>query len=126
MPEDNHSLMQFYLDGPKNHFFTFFFTKEKFSKKIKRKNLLNSHDYLKNKNLIDISYSQFLATEKVFKKKHIPHRTFIINKRNEQTIGELFAFFVLETILLGRYLKVNPFDQPAVELIKNETKKLLL
>ena len=24
MPKDNHSLMQLYLDGPKNNFFTFF------------------------------------------------------------------------------------------------------
>ena len=27
MPKDNHSLMQLYLDGPKNNFYTFFFTK---------------------------------------------------------------------------------------------------
>ena len=40
-------------------------------------------------------------------------------------MGELFCFFVLETILLGRALNVNPFDQPAVELIKTETKKIL-
>ena len=125
MPEDNHSLMQFYLDGKKNNFFTFFFTKERNSKKINNDNILKSHEYLKNKSLLDISYSQFLATEKVFKKKNIPYRSFVINNRNEETMGELFAFFILETILLGRSLKVNPFDQPSVELIKNETKKIL-
>ena len=38
---------------------------------------------------------------------------------------ELFTFFILETILIGRALKMNPFDQPAVELIKKETKKIL-
>ena len=125
MPEDNHSLMQFYLDGKKNNFFTFFFDKERNSKKIKNDNIFKSHKYLKNKSLLDISYSQFLATEKVFKKKNIPYRSFVINNRNEETMGELFAFFILETILLGRSLKVNPFDQPSVELIKNETKKIL-
>ena len=45
-------------------------------------------------------------------------------KRDEESIGELFSFFVLETILLGRALKINPLDQPAVELIKVETKIL--
>ena len=35
MPKDNHSLMQLYLDGPKNNFFTFFSVKEKKSKDIK-------------------------------------------------------------------------------------------
>ena len=33
---------------------------------------------------------------------------------------------MLETILLGRALKINPFDQPSVELIKKETKKILI
>ena len=49
----------------------------------------------------------------------------IVFKRNEQSLGELFCFFILETILLGRALNVNPFDQPSVELIKIETKKIL-
>tara|TARA_B100000131_G_scaffold279718_1_gene285069 strand:+ start:294 stop:419 length:126 start_codon:yes stop_codon:yes gene_type:complete len=40
-------------------------------------------------------------------------------------LGELFCFFILETILLGRLLKVDPFDQPSVELIKVKTKKIL-
>ncbi len=69
MPKDNHSLMQFYLDGPKNYFFTFFMVKEKNSQKLSNKNILNSHDYLKNKSLKDILFSQFTATQKVFKKK---------------------------------------------------------
>ena len=64
---------------------------------------------------------------KIFlKKKNIPFRTFEVKKRNEKTLGELFCFFILETILLGKALKVNPFDQPSVELIKIETKKLLI
>ena len=62
----------------------------------------------------------------MFKKKNIPFRSFEIKKRNEKTLGEIFCFFILETILLGRSLKVNPFDQPSVELIKTETKKLLI
>ena len=41
------------------------------------------------------------------------------------SLGELFCFFILETILLGRALNVNPYDQPSVELIKKETKKIL-
>ncbi|GIR30468.1 MAG: hypothetical protein CM15mP44_7510 [Candidatus Neomarinimicrobiota bacterium] len=37
MPKDNHSLMQLYLDGQKNNFYTFFFTQDKFSKKLNSK-----------------------------------------------------------------------------------------
>ncbi|MDA9753429.1 glucose-6-phosphate isomerase [Candidatus Pelagibacter sp.] len=125
MPKDNHSVMQFYLDGTKNGFYTLFFAKENLSQRIKSANLLSSYSYIKNKTINDIAFAQFLATEKVFKRKNIPFRSIVINKRNEETLGELFTFFILETILLGMAIKVNPYDQPAVELIKIETKKLL-
>ena len=126
MPKDNHSLMQFYLDGPKKNFYTFFNVVEKNSNKINNKFLLKSHSYLRNKNLQKIKNSQKLATQNIFNRKKIPYRSFEILNRNEQTLGEIFCFFILETILLGKALKVNPFDQPSVELIKNETKKILL
>ena len=126
MPKDNHSLMQLYLDGPKNNFFTFFFVRENDSDKFVNKNILSTHNFLKNKNLNQIIFSQKLATENVFLKKNIPFRSFEIIKRDEKSLGELFCFFILETILIGRALKINPYNQPAVELIKNETKKILL
>ena len=126
MPKDNHSLMQFYLDGPKNNFFTFFYVKEKNSSKIINKEVLSSHFYLKNKNINQIMFSQKLATQSVFSKKNIPFRSFEISNRDEKTLGELFCFFILETILIGRALKINPYDQPSVELIKKETKKILV
>ena len=126
MPKDNHSVMQLYLDGFKNNFYTFFIVREKSSEKIDNKNILKSHNFLKNKKISDIVYAQKKATETVFKKKNLPFRSFEIRERNEKTLGELFCFFILETILLGRSLNVDPFDQPAVELIKTETKKNLV
>ncbi len=54
MPKDNHSLMQLYLDGPKNSFYTFFDVFEKKSSKINNSLVLNSHNYLKNKSFLDI------------------------------------------------------------------------
>ena len=126
MPRDNHSLMQLYLDGTKNNFFTLFFIKENSKAKIIDSKIFDTHSYLKKKTLNDISYSQFVATENVFKKKKIPFRSFVVKERTEQTLGELFTFFILETILLGNALNINPYDQPAVELIKKDTKKFLL
>ena len=126
MPKDNHSVMQLYLDGPRNNFFTFFYVNEKKSPEIIKNKILSTHNYLKNKNLDQIIYAQKLATENVFLKKRIPFRGFEILSRDEKTLGELFCFFILETILIGRALKVNPYDQPAVELIKQETKKILI
>jgi len=126
MPTDNHSLMQLYLDGPKNNFFTFFHVKEKNTLKIKNSKILKSHSYLKNKTFEKIKFSQKIATENVFLKKNIPFRSFEVAHKNEQSLGELFCFFILETLLLGKALKVNPYDQPSVELIKKETRKILV
>ena len=126
MPKDNHSVMQLYLDGFKNNFYTFFFVKENKSTKINTDFDDYRMSYLKNKNLNQIKLSQKLATENVFRKKNIPFRSFTILKRDEKTLGELFSFFILETILIGKMLNLNPYDQPAVELIKNETKKILI
>ena len=126
MPKDNHSVMQLFLDGFKNNFFTFFYVHEKNSPKIVNKYNLSSQNFFKNKNLNQIIYAQKKATENIFKRKNIPFRSFEIFKRDEKTLGELFNFFILETILLADCLKINPYDQPAVELIKKETKKILI
>ena len=126
MPKDNHSVMQLYLDGFKNNFYTFFYTNELKSESLKSSQILSSQKFLRGKNLSNIMYAQKIATENIFNKKKIPFRSFEIKKRNEKTLGELFCFFILETILIGKLLNVNPYDQPAVELIKKETKKLLI
>ncbi len=126
MPKDNHSLMQLYLDGNKNSFFTFFDVKSHNSPKINKQKIFGSYRYLKKHNLISVKSAQKQATINVFRQKGIPFRNFEVLKKNEETLGELFTFFMLETILLGKMLKINPYDQPAVELIKKETKKILI
>jgi glucose-6-phosphate isomerase len=125
MPKDNHSLMQLYLDGPKKIFYTFFNVLDNRIIKLNNKSIISSHKYLKNQSIERIKQSQMLATEKVFRFKKLPFRSFRILKRDEKSLGELFCFFILETILLGRALNVDPFDQPSVELIKTETQKIL-
>ncbi len=126
MPKDNHSVMQLYLDGFKKNFFTFFYVDEKNSTKIINKDILSPYNFLKNKSISNIAFAQKKATENIFKKKNIPFRSFEIKKRDEKTLGELFCFFILETILLSKALKINPYDQPAVETIKKETRSILI
>ena len=82
--------------------------------------------YIAKKNLETILYAQKRAMENALIKNRIPFRTFHFLKKSEEELGTIFTFFVLETILLSRLMKLNPFDQPAVELVKKETKKILL
>ena len=115
-PKDHHSVMQLYLDGPKDKFFTFFNSENK----------KDNFKVLKNKKLRSIINAQSQAVKNTFEIKKIPFRQINFNKKNEEELGTIFTFFVLETLLLARLMKVNPFDQPAVEQIKVETKKILI
>ena len=125
-PKDHHSLLQLYLDGPKDKFFTFFNSSEKEKKFKVSKNIIPENmKFLKNKNLKFIINAQCDAVKNVFRLKKIPYRQITFSKKNEEELGEIFTFFALETILLSRLMNVNPFDQPAVEQVKLETKKIL-
>ena len=125
-PKDQHSLLQLYLDGPKDKFFTFFTSSNKENKfKVTQNIIPNNMRFLKNKNLQFIINAQCKATKNVFKLRKIPFRQITFNDKNESELGEIFTFFVLETILLSRLMNINPFDQPAVEQVKIETKKIL-
>ena len=124
VPKDHHSLLQLYLDGPKKNFFYIFSSKENFSKKINNKNI-SKINYLNQKTLDEIKDAQKSALIKSLLKKKISFREFVINKKDEKTIGELFSYFILETIFVGKLVGINPFNQPAVEQVKIFTKMLL-
>ena len=125
MPKDNHSLLQLYLDGPKNNFFSFFFSRDRGSFKFNNTHIIDGLEHLKKSSLNKVLYAQKKATQNVFNKKKLSFRSFEIINKNEETLGELFTFFILETLMLSSLLNVNPINQPSVELIKIETKKIL-
>jgi len=125
LPKDNHSLMQLYLDGNKNNFFTIFDVDCRGTPKIKNKNLLTGYNFLKNKSIKSVMIAQKESVKRVFQKQGIKFRNFEILKKDEESLGTIFTYFMLETILLGKLMKLNPFDQPAVESIKKETKRAL-
>ena len=125
VPKDHHSLLQLYLDGPKDKLFIIFSTEEKMTKKLKINKFLKNKFFLNNKRLEQIKLAQKKAILKTFKKNKISFREFKIKNINEETIGELFSYFILETILVSKLSNIDPFDQPAVEEVKKITKKIL-
>ncbi len=125
VPKDHHSLLQLYLDGPKDKMYYFFSLDERDFAKIKINKKYKQFSYLRNKSLQKIKDAQKNSLIKVFRKRNIPFREFKIKTNNAETIGELFSYFILETILIGKIAGLNPFDQPAVEQVKLSTKKIL-
>ncbi len=121
-PRDHHSLLQLFLDGPKNNFFYIFSFKDKESSK-KGRGLFK--DAINNHNLEKVVENQKNAMTTILKNKKIPYISIEVKKRNEETLGELFSYFIFETVLIGKNLKINPFNQPAVEELKVLTRRNL-
>ena len=127
-PKDHHSLLQLYLDGPKDKIFYIFSEEIKGHKKekIKTKNLDKRINFLNNKSLDQIKEAQKSAFIKSLKNKNIPFREFKIRDFNDDTLGELFSYFMLETAIIGKLTNIDPFNQPAVEQVKIDTNQLLI
>ncbi len=125
-PKDHHSLMQLYLDGPRDKMF-YVFSSNKYKKmKLNCDFFGKEMRYLKKRSYQDVKISQKNAFIKILREKRIPFREFKINNFDESTLGELFLKFMFETIGLAKIMKVNPYDQPAVEKVKILTKKFLI
>ena len=124
-PRDHHSLLQLYLDGPKDKLFYIFSLNLKKKLKVNKGIFGKNFSFAENKDLAKVIASQQKALLKTFRKKKIPYREFKINRINEETLGELFSYFMLETALIGELIGVDPFNQPAVEEVKILTKKYL-
>tara|TARA_Y100000590_G_C15542160_1_gene947411 strand:- start:469 stop:1125 length:657 start_codon:yes stop_codon:yes gene_type:complete len=125
-PKDHHSLLQLYLDGPKDKVFYIFSSRDKKKLKINSKIFGKKVKFLNKKKYENVKLSQKNAFITALKEKKIPFKEIIIKKFDENTIGKLFFLFIFETMVLSRISRVNPFDQPAVERVKILTKKFLI
>jgi glucose-6-phosphate isomerase len=95
--------MQLILDGPKDK--VVFLLSSKKSK--------SSSKTIDDANLLELN-----ATQAALKEKHVPTLKIEIKDINPSDLGSLFIMFELIVTLIGIRLDINPFDQPAVELIK--------
>jgi len=124
-PRDHHSLLQLYLDGPKDKLFYIFSLNLNKKMKINNNIFGKAFKFAESKELSKVVEAQKNALIKILKNKNIPFREFKISKIAEETLGELFSYFMLETALIGNLIGINPFNQPAVEEVKVLTKKYL-
>ena len=118
--------MQLYLDGPRDKVFYIFSEERPNSKKIKIKRFDKRIYFLQNKSLQQVKNAQKNAFIQALKKNSIPFREFKIKNFSENTLGEFFSYFMLETAIIGKLANIDPFNQPAVQKVKIDTKKLLV
>lgn len=125
-PNDQHSMLQLYLDGPKDKLFTLFYADNS------NKNLLNYKTsslselgYLANKNLTDINKANYDATLLALKAKELHIRSFVLSDISARAFGAMVCHFMFEIVALSHLMELNPFDQPGVELIKKHSASLV-
>ncbi len=121
---DQHSQLQLYLEGPKDKFFTFI-TQKNHQNNFSIKDLKSCKTLFGGKKLDEIVKVEQNTTIEVLNRKKLPIRIFEIEQINEEVLGALMMQMFLETILIAYAKKINPFDQPAVELRKDLAKKIL-
>ena len=116
-PVDQHSQLQLFLDGPGAALFTLVTTDMAGAgpavpaEQAAKLGL----SYLADKRMGDLVAAEARATAETLAGRGRPVRQIHVPKLDERSLGALFMHFMLETILMGRLMGVDPFDQPAVE-----------
>jgi len=126
-PVDQHSLMQLFLDGPADKLMNIIQlptsgTGPKIPDSYRSDPQLG---YLAGRTVGDMTDCQQRATTETFVRNNRPVRVFEVDGVQEQQVGELMMHFMLETIITGYMMGVDPFDQPAVEQSKILTREYL-
>lgn len=108
---DLHSMVQLYLDGPKDKFTVF----------ISGRHLADNNQTLAAKTVKAL----YQSTLKAYQKQKLPFVQLILDDISSRSLGQFMQFKMIETLYLGKLLNLNPFNQPAVELYKKQARQLL-
>lgn len=127
-PQEQHSMLQLYLDGPRDKFYSFIYIEgTQLPKNPVVANGVFSGHFTENKSLNQINRALFDATLLcITRSDDMPYHTLEYGNLSERTLGSLLMHSTLEVVFLGLMMDLNPFDQPAVEAIKLSVRGLLI
>ena len=129
-PVDQHSFLQLIVEGKRDKTVTFLKIKDfKDDTKIASISLegLEELDYINDlnfKDLINLQADATFASVQEYK-KDIPIDLIEIEDISEFEIGKLLFYYMLLTSIVGKFLRINTYDQPGVEGGKIILKDLL-
>lgn len=126
-PVDQHSQLQLYLAGPKDKMYSVFMTDTKGKGPEVSADFGEGEPFslLSGHRIGDLVDAEQRATADTLARNGRPVRVFDVATMDEATMGALMMHFMLETIIAGEMLSIDPFDQPAVEEGKVLAKKYL-
>jgi glucose-6-phosphate isomerase len=126
-PVDQHSQQQLYLAGPKDKLFTILTVGAAGQGPVVDAELARraGEPGFAGRRIGDLVAAQGRASADTLARNGRPTRRMHVERLDERAVGELAMHFMLETILTGYALGIDPFDQPAVEEGKVLAKKYL-
>lgn len=124
---DLHSMMQLYLGGIKDKFFTLVSTEnvEK-NLRVPHEPIIDIIEEIKDKSTKEIMDAILTGVKIAYYKNNLPFMEIILDDISPRSLGQYLQFKMMEMMYLGQLMGVNSFDQPNVESYKIETRKILL
>ena len=119
-----HSILQLFVDGPDDKFYQLFFVNNRSSDvRLPEKSLILP--YVGGKTLGEIMRAEFEGTLHALRQKNRPIVRFELSKLSEYQMGYLFMTYMVAVVVMARFMGVNPYGQPAVEIGKRYARELL-
>lgn len=78
-----------------------------------------------SKSIADVQSAAIQGTNQAYAGEQRPTADLVLPQISEYTLGQLFQFFMLTTVVEGRLTGINPYGQPGVEAYKTNTMKIL-
>lgn len=125
-PEDQHSQLQLYGEGPFDKIVTFL-EADAFGASLKTPEIPEAEEPIRGyggKRLVDIVHAERAASAESLKRQGRMNETIFIDRLDAESLGGLIVYFESAVAMLGELTDVNAFDQPGVELSKTLMKQM--
>jgi glucose-6-phosphate isomerase len=119
-PEDQHSQLQLWSEGPFDKLITFLEI-ESFQADIRTPSLPESGPVIEQfgrRSFSELIHLERRATAEALRQDGRSNATLVLERLDARTLGELIIFFELTVALMGELMNIDAFDQPGVELMK--------
>ncbi len=121
---DLHSVVQMYLAGPRIRITTFLsMSHEPTTLKIPDNALSKVLPGMSGRSVTSIKNAISKGVLRAYKKEQRLFMDFSLTYKSSEELGEFMMMKMVETIFLARLFSINAFDQPAVELYKEEARQ---
>ncbi len=124
---DQHSVLQLYMEGPPDKWFTFVEV-EKFRREQPIPAVYAGREafsYLAGRTLGELLRAEKRGTEHALREAGRPCCTLVVPAIDEETFGELLYTLALSVTYAGAMFGLDPYDQPGVEAGKKATYALM-